>query len=272
MQTLAEIKAILEQHGLSPRHALGQNFLIERTLIAKLLDAAGAKAGDVVLEVGPGTGTLTEALLERGCRVIACELDRGLAEVLRHRLGSNPTFTLIEGDCLATGKKLNADIAQALAGVAAFKLIANLPYQAATPLILNLLIDHAACGVLAVTIQKEVAERLAAKPGGKDYGTLAVVAQAAAEIAPVAKLPPECFWPRPEITSAMVLLTRRAEPLTNELGKLASFAQGLFSKRRKQLGAILGRTKAFPEGIGADLRPESLSPADFVRLMHSHGE
>ncbi|MBX9738216.1 MAG: hypothetical protein K2X32_14950, partial [Phycisphaerales bacterium] len=98
MQTLTEIKAMLEERGLSPRHALGQNFLIEQKLITKLIDSAGAQPGDLVLEVGPGTGTLTEALLDRGCRVIACELDRGLAELLRDRLGSRASFTLIEGD------------------------------------------------------------------------------------------------------------------------------------------------------------------------------
>jgi 16S rRNA (adenine1518-N6/adenine1519-N6)-dimethyltransferase len=276
VQTLTEIKAMLEERGLSPRHALGQNFLIEQKLITKLIDSAGAQPGDLVLEVGPGTGTLTEGLLDRGCRVIACELDRGLAELLRDRLGSRASFTLIEGDCLASGKRLNTDVVRALdvasAGAPpAFKLIANLPYQAATPLMLNLLIEHPGCSHMAVTIQREVAQRLGAPAGSKDYGLLGVVAQAGAHIEPVAKLPPECFWPRPEITSAMVLLTRRQTPLTPDLGRLASFCHTLFSKRRKQLGAILGRDVPFPPGIDPALRPENCSPEDLIRLMVALG-
>src|SRR4051812_5019410 len=106
MQTLIQIRALLEERGLAPRKSLGQNFLIDQNLIRKLVDASGVGAGDLVLEVGPGTGTLTEELLERGCEVVACELDRGLAELLRERLGANPRFTLVEGDCLASKREI----------------------------------------------------------------------------------------------------------------------------------------------------------------------
>src|SRR6186713_2406397 len=109
MQTLAQIRELLESRGLAPRKSLGQNFLIDHNLIRKLVDASGAAAGDLVLEVGPGTGALTEELLDRGCRVIACELDRGLAELLRERFAATAgsgRFTLIEGDCLASKRAL----------------------------------------------------------------------------------------------------------------------------------------------------------------------
>ncbi len=263
---------MLAERDLSPRHALGQNFLIEHKLITKLIDSAQPAPNDLILEVGPGTGTLTEGLLERNLRVVACELDRGLASLLRDRLATNPRFTLIEGDCLATGKRLNPEALEALQRISVeaaprFKLIANLPYQAATPLMLNLLIEHRGCSHLAVTIQREVAQRLMAPPGSKDYGLLGVVAQAAARIDLVAKLPPECFWPRPDITSAMVLLTRLDQPLTPDLAGLASFCHTLFSKRRKQLGAILGRDVPFPAGIDPADRPENLAPAELIRLM-----
>jgi len=272
VQTLTEIKAMLEERGLSPRHALGQNFLIEQKLITKLIDSVGPAPGDLILEVGPGTGTLTEALLDQGLRVVACELDRGLAALLRDRLGTNPNFTLIEGDCLASGKRLNPAVHEALQRVAGeavlrFKLIANLPYQAATPLMINLLIDHPGCSHMGVTIQREVAQRLMAPTGSKEYGLLGAVAQAAARIELIAKLPPECFWPRPEITSAMALITRLEHTLTPDLAELATFCHTLFSKRRKQLGAILGRGLAFPSGIDPAHRPENLAPPDLIRLM-----
>ena len=125
MQTLTEIKSLLESHGLRPRHALGQNFLCDHNLIRKLVDASGVKSGDRVLEVGPGTGTLTEELLARGCRVIACELDSMLASLLRVRLADHlktGAFTLIEGDCLAGKHALSPEVANALgAGPAAEK-------------------------------------------------------------------------------------------------------------------------------------------------------
>jgi 16S rRNA (adenine1518-N6/adenine1519-N6)-dimethyltransferase len=269
VQTLAEIKTMLAERGLKPRHALGQNFLIDKNLVAKLVDASGVKAGDLVLEVGPGTGTLTEVLLERGCRVVACELDESLAALLNERipaLGCGDRFRLIEGDCLEKGKKLNRQAAMAI-GEEPFVLVANLPYGAATPLMLSLLIDHPHCSRLAVTIQREVAERLGAKPGSKDYGLISVVAQALGEVKVIGKLPPECFWPRPEVTSAMVLVERRARALTRDGQGLAALCQRLFSKRRKQLGAILGRTQELPPGVGAEQRPEELSVEQMVALM-----
>jgi len=276
VQTLADIKLLLESAGLSPRKSLGQNFLIDKNLIGRLLDAAKLTPGELVLEVGPGTGTLTEGLLERGCRVVACELDRGLAEMLRTRVptlpmpGAATNFTLIEGDCLGKHRSLNADAAAALgAGAEPFKLVANLPYAAATPLMLTLLINHPQCSLQAVTIQKEVAERMAAKPGTDAYGALSIVAQAMAEIATVATLPPECFWPRPDVTSAMVLVTRRATPLTADPAGLLDLCQRMFAQRRKQIGTTLGRATALPAGITADQRPETLSVQQFVQLQES---
>jgi len=273
MQSLQQIRAMLEARGLSPRHALGQNFLIDQNLVAKLVDAAHVQPAETILEVGPGTGTLTDALLHRGCRVIACEMDTGLAQLLRDRLLSPASpaasrFTLIEGDCLASGKRLNEHAAAALAG-SPFKLVANLPYQAATPLMLSLLIDHPLCSLQAVTIQREVADRLLAPPGSKDYGLLGIVAQAMGEVSLIAKLPPECFWPRPKVHSAMVLIRRREKPLTDQPANLARFCQTLFSKRRKQLGAILGRSLPFPASINPTQRPEELSPTQIIELMHT---
>ncbi len=206
-QTLSEIRGLLASRGLSPRHALGQNFLIDHNLLRRLVDESGVGAGDLVLEVGPGTGTLTEELLARGCEVIACELDRGLAGLLRNRLGNEARFTLVEGDCLEGKRALSGALAGALAG-RPFTLVANLPYGSATPLMLTLLVDHPECRAMFATIQREVADRLAARPGSKAYGPLAVVASLLARVRTVAALAPECFWPRPEVTSAMVAIER----------------------------------------------------------------
>ncbi len=283
MQTLADIKAILAQHGLAPRKALGQNFLLDHNLIHKLVDASCVGSGDVVLEVGPGTGTLTEELLSRGSRVIACELDHGLARMLRARFASttNGSFTLIEGDCLDGKHALNEELTRALRDMASgapgeqsgrgFRLVANLPYGAASPLMTTLLVSWKNCRSMHVTIQREVADRLLARPGTDEYGTLGIIAQAAAEISLVATLPPECFWPRPDVTSAMVSIVRRTAPLTDDLPRLAACCQKVFGQRRKQIGSVLGRSFAFPPGIGASQRAEQLSVEQLIELSRVDG-
>lgn len=272
MQTLTEMKRLLEERGLAPRKALGQNFLIDQNLVRKLVDASGAAPGDLLLEVGPGTGTLTEELLSRGCEVVACELDRGLAQLLRDRLvapeGGQPVggrLTLVEGDCLQSKRSLNPAVLAALRG-RPFKLVANLPYGAATPLITTLLTSHPECPAMYVTVQREVADRLAAGPGSKDYGPLSVVVGASADVRLIANLPPECFWPKPDVTSAMVAVVRREKPVIEDLGALGVLCQRVFGQRRKQLGSILGRDREFPLGIRATQRAEELSVEQLAAL------
>ncbi len=281
MQTLAQIKSLLEERGLRPKRSLGQNFLIDHNLIRKLVDAAGVGPGSLVLEVGPGTGTMTEELLARGCEVVACELDDALAAMNRERLPTVPggeRFSLIHGDCLAGKRAVNAELLRALGG-RAFSLVSNLPYGAGTPLMSTLLIDHSECRALAVTIQREVADRLTAKPGSKDFGPLAVIAQALCTVERIATAPPECFWPRPDVTSAMVLLRRLDRPLTDDARGLSRFCDVIFSQRRKQLGSLLGkqidwsRIAQSPgcEGLVPALRAEQLSVAQVIALRRAIG-
>lgn len=286
MQTLAEIKSLLESRGLRPKRSLGQNFLVDHNLIRKLVDASGVRSGDLVLEVGPGTGTMTEELLARGCEVIACELDDGLAAMLRERIPTLPggvaggRFTLIHRDCLEDKHHLAPEIVAALAG-RRFALVANLPYGAATPLMMTLLLAFPACGCMAVTIQREVADRLLAEPNNKDYGPLAVIAQVVARVERIAKAPPECFWPRPDVTSAMVLLTRRIDPppATSDLAGLSDLLRDLFAHRRKQLGGLLGHAIDWSavagapgcEALAPTLRAEQLSIAQILALGRAIG-
>lgn len=266
MQTLAQIRDMLAAAGLAPRHSLGQNFLVDHNLIRKLVDASGVRSGDVVLEIGPGTGTMTEELLSRGAEVVACELDRGLAALLRDRLvPREPRLRLVEGDCLESKRTLNAEVAGALAG-RPFVLVANLPYGAATPLMTTLLTQFPGCASMWVTIQREVAERMAARPGGREYGLLSVMTQAACDVRPVASLPPECFWPRPEVASSMVGVIRKRVPLTDDVSRLAALCSVVFGQRRKQLGSILGRGIAWPTTIDPRQRAEELSVEQLVAL------
>jgi 16S rRNA (adenine1518-N6/adenine1519-N6)-dimethyltransferase len=261
MQTLQEIRSLLDAYGLAPKRSMGQNFLIDQNLIRGLVDASGVAAGELVLEIGPGTGTLTEELLDRGCRVVACELDNGMVRLLTDRFRDRPAgqFTLIAGDCLAGKSELNPEITESLGG-SEFRLIANLPYGAASPLMV-LLARNAMCLGQYVTIQREVAERVRAKVGTKDYSELSVLVQACAEVRKLSVLPPECFWPRPKVVSEMIAIEPRREGRMSdsEYNQLGVLSRKLFTQRRKQIGAVLGRDRPFPEGIDASARPEQLT-------------
>ena len=276
LQTLSEIRQLLADRGLRPKHRLGQNFLHDKNQLARLIEAAQISPGDLVLEVGPGTGTLTEAMLEAGAEVIACEIDEGMATIVADGLARwtapQAGLFLIHGDAIKR-RHLNPEIVDRLGG-RPFKLIANLPYQIASPLISTLLIEHPNCGGQFVTIQREVADRLMAVPGGKDYGPMSVIVQGLAQVRRIAVLSPSCFWPEPEVTSAMVAIVPKeiTERVSLENAReLARFITTLFTKRRKQLGGIIGRTHAaWPaletQGITPDLRPEALSAAQLIEL------
>lgn len=267
MQTLAEIKSLLEARGLRPKRSLGQNFLTDQNLILKLVRASGLGPGDCVLEVGPGTGTLTEALLDTGARVVCSELDDALVELLRERLGSRENFTLVHGDCLMRGRTLNLDIANQI-GIGPFALAANLPYGCASPLLSDLLLRWPTCTLMVVTVQKELVDRLLAKPRTREYGPISIIAQAACEGERIASMPPECFWPRPKVDSAMARLRRREEPLC-DLQALSVTCGALFRHRRKRIAAPLRDLlddEPPPEGVSPDMRAEEVQLDAFVRL------
>ncbi len=278
MQTLSEIKELLDLAGHAPKKALGQNFLFDHNLINKLIDASGVTESDLVLEVGPGTGALTVALLDRGVRVVAIELDSGLAGVLRETLGSKfpNQFTLIEGDCLATKRALNVDAVRVLADEE-FKLVANLPYHAATPLMITLMTKHPQCTGAFTTIQREVAQRFGAGCGSKIYGTVGVIAQCLGDVEHIATLPPSCFWPRPEVTSAMFGWTRSEKPIAGDDWQwwtvFADLTQHFFMSRRKKISSAMKKLAPgfshYPDGVSADERIDQLTPMQIESLCRS---
>jgi len=306
LQTLTEIKSALAAHGLRPKHRLGQNFLHDHGKLALILDAAAIAPGDLVLEVGPGTGTLTQALAGAGARVVAVEVDEDLAAVLRETLAPHEaSVSLVFADVLAGKHAINPAVIDALedAGTGPlhpagetpspnpsrregdenrpepvkdarhpFKLVANLPYQIASPLLANLALDHPALSLAVVMVQREVADRLTADPGGKDYGPLGVLIRAAFEVDRVTTLPPGCFWPPPNVHSAVVRLRRRGRPLADDLPALAALLHRLFSRRRKQIGTILGRDTPLPPGVDPTRRPESLSVPQLAALAKLLGD
>jgi 16S rRNA (adenine1518-N6/adenine1519-N6)-dimethyltransferase len=271
VQNLGDIKAMLAALGLRPKHRLGQNFLHDANQMRRIMEAAAIEPGDLVLEVGPGTGALSVRLLESGARLVAVEIDGDLEPILRRAFEPYPDRArLILGDALAGKHAINPAIIEALGGEP-FKLIANLPYNIASPLLIDLVVDHPTMSLAVVLIQREVADRIAALPGGsggggKDYGPLTVMIQAMCEVEKIAVLRPGCFWPQPKVDSMVVRLARRNEPLTDDPHALSCLVQRLFGKRRKQIGSILGRDTTLPPGVDPHARPERLSIEQLVAL------
>jgi len=236
---------------------LGQHFLSDPTILARIADALDARAGESVIEIGPGRGALTQELLARGLRVIAIEKDRGLAAALKAR----DNLTVVTGDALELDwHSYGAD-----------QVIGNIPYYITSPLIDKALAPPLPKRVIFL-VQDEVADRIAAKPGGKIYGALSVGVQAVCRVEKLFTVAPGAFRPAPKVRSALLRLTPLAEPLVRpqEVAPLRAFVAACFSRRRKQLhNAIPGATAAGLMALGFDpkARPETLAPADFVRLL-----
>ena len=273
-QTKHQIESLLDRAGSRPRHQFGQNFMIDQNLVRSVADAGRLTTEDCVIEVGPGTGTLTEELFGRAGRVVVVEIDRDLAELLRQTFADRPNFQLIEGDALAGKHGLSADLNAAIVSQReagrSVKLVANLPYNIASPLVVEMLI--AGVDLLCFTVQKEVAYRMGAAPGSADYGPLSVMVQLLARVEVLRTLPPQAFWPQPKIDSALVRVTRddRLGRIARPLGR---FTHALFSFRRKTLrrgllqagydaDAVLART-----GLDGQKRAEEFPPDAFVRMF-----
>lgn len=272
-QTKTQIQSLLEQASARPRHRFGQNFMIDQNVVRLVADAGMIQSGETVIEVGPGTGTLTEEILARGANVIAVEIDRDLAALLRERLAGNKQFQLIEGDALAGKHELNADLLMVCQSDSSTrkKLVANLPYNIASPLIIELLI--AGVDLLVFTVQKEVADRLRATEKDDAYGPLSVMANMLSDVEVLRTISPHSFWPAPKIESALVRMARRNQ-LAAQASEFSEFVHKIFSYRRKTL------RKAFLEaGFNPDIlnqltidsqqRPENLSPATLWQLFQT---
>lgn len=271
-QTQSYLRKIFGRRGLTPRHRLGQNFLIDLNLHDLIADQAVIEPGDMVLEVGPGAGALTSLMAGRGARVLAVEVDPGMAALATEAIGAYPNARVLNVDALASKHSVHPEVLEMLARGREgrpYKLVANLPYNIATPLIMNLMVDDAnRPGLVVVTIQKELGERMMAKPGDTENSALSVILQALADVEIARVLPPSVFWPRPKVESAVVVI--RPDPARREaVGDLTWFhriVRDVFLYRRKALRAVLA--KLAPEGIGKpeiDALLQSLSIPGSIR-------
>lgn len=269
-----QIAAQLESAGLSPKRSRGQNFVVDPNTVRRIARLADVGIGDRVLEIGAGLGSLTLALAETGATVRAVEIDPELVPLLRSNCAGLGNVTVIEGDAMSL------DWDAVLAPHDDWMLVANLPYNVATPLIADLLDDEPRITRMLVMIQREVAERLVARVGDGAYGAVSVKVDYWAESSIVGHVPAAVFLPRPKVESSLVSIVRRPRPPVESDDPIApaglfALVRAGFAKRRKMLrgalaGIVTGEQFA-AAGIDPTSRAEELSTADWVRLARAVG-
>ena len=267
---------ILNRFKLRADKKLGQNFLIDENVVHQIVAAAELSEADTVLEVGPGIGTLTQGLAESKARVVAVELDTRLLPVLATTLNGYDNVRVVHGDIL----KVNI---MEEVGAPSFKVCANLPYYITTPIIFALLEKRLPMERLVAMVQKEVAERMAAQPGGKEYGALSVAIQYYTEPKIAFIVPPTSFIPAPAVDSAVIVCKRREKPPVEVCDEALFFrvVKAAFSLRRKMLSNSLKNMGIKSEqvakwlelaGVDGKRRAETLSLEDFAKLTNSFNE
>lgn len=228
-------KELLQRHGLVLKKSLGQNFLIDPNILNKIVSAAGLDATKGALEIGPGIGALTQQLAKQAARVVAIEIDQRLLPLLEETLDGYPNARVIHGDVLKV--ELRPLFEQQFADVSGVSVVANLPYYITTPIIMKLLEEKLPLENIVVMIQKEVADRMSAKPGGKEYGSLSIAVQYYCEPEIVTIVPHTVFVPQPNVDSAVIKLKVRKGPPVEVEDEAFFFdvVQAAFVQRRKTI-------------------------------------
>ena len=272
--------AVLQKYHFNFQKKFGQNFLIDTHVLDKIIRAAEITKDDFVLEIGPGIGTMTQYLAQAAREVVAVEIDKALIPILQETLSGFPNAEVIQDDIL---KVDIAELAAERNGGRPIKVVANLPYYITTPIIMSLFEHDVPLALVTVMVQKEVAERMQAGPGSKDYGALSLAVQYYADPYIVANVPPNCFMPRPNVGSAVIRLTRhKVPPVQVEDEKLMfQMIRASFNQRRKTLVNGLNHspemtltkeqiTKAVEGlGTGAGVRGEALTLEEFAKLSNT---
>jgi 16S rRNA (adenine1518-N6/adenine1519-N6)-dimethyltransferase len=288
-QTLSYLRNLFGAHGIRPKNKLGQSFLIDLNLLDVLIQAAELSREDLVVEIGSGTGGLTTRLADQAGAVLSVEIDPDFVPLARDAVAGRDNVVLLYADVLKNKNHLNPRMLAALAelrersGCGVLKLVANMPYAVATPVLSNFLLSDFVFERMVVMVQSEIAERLMAVPGTKDYGSLAVLLQSLADVEVVRRVPPAVFWPRPQVASAIVMIrpnpTKRAH--VGDVVRFRNFLRDLYTHRRKNLrsglAAMPGGRSAKEEidqklnqlGVDGTTRAENLDIGQHLRLCQA---
>ena len=273
----------IKKYEFAFQKKFGQNFLIDDHVITKIINAAEIKKDDLVLEIGPGIGTMTQYLAESARKVIAVEIDKNLIPILGETLAEYDNVTIINEDIL----KLDITrLVEEETDGKPIKVVANLPYYITTPIIMGLFESHVSLQSITVMVQKEVADRMQVGPGSKDYGALSLAVQYYAKPYIAANVPPNCFIPRPGVGSAVIRLTRYEEPpvMVKDESLMFKLIRASFNQRRKTLQNGIANSPELPYskvqvektlekmGLAANVRGESLTLAEFAKLSDTISE
>lgn len=267
----------IKKYEFAFQKKFGQNFLIDDHVITKIINAAEITKDDLVLEIGPGIGTMTQYLAESARKVIAVEIDKNLIPILGETLAEYDNVTVINEDILKLD--INRLVEKENAGKP-IKVVANLPYYITTPIIMGLFESHVPLQSITVMVQKEVADRMQVGPGSKDYGALSLAVQYYAKPYIAANVPPNCFIPRPGVGSAVIRLTRYEEPpvTVKDESLMFKLIRASFNQRRKTLQNGIANSPELPYSkaqvekalekmeLAANVRGESLTLAEFAKL------
>jgi len=271
--------------GLHTRHRFGQNFLVSLDAMDRFVDSADLQPGDLVLEIGTGLGRLTVRLADRAGHVVSVEIDDAFHAIAATHLADVPNVTLLGCDFLQSKHRINPTVTDAMSASGAsasapIKVVSNLPYSISSPAIVNLLEWDVPVGQMLLTVQREVAERLTATPGTGEYGPLTVYVDYWATVQRLFTLPRTAFWPRPDVTSAVIRVTPRPERTrTDDYSGFANTVRVLFTSRRKTLSRALRSgwdrelASRLPEELGLDprMRVEQLRTEDFEAIARVAG-
>ena len=242
--TLSALKAALRERGIFPKKRLGQNFLIDQNILRLIVKTAAISERDIILEIGTGAGSLTKLLGERAHEVLGVEIDRGLFNLSWEVLTPYKNIHLINMDVLKSKTAIDPRVEEILKGWLqsnrglTLKVVSNLPYSISTPAIIAILEGELPVELMVLTLQKEIVDRLAARPGTKEYGVLSIIAQLFAEIHIVRTLPAKVFWPVPQVESAIVVLNvdkEKAHKIVPDYRLFSTIVRAVFQSRRKTL-------------------------------------
>jgi len=287
MQTKQQIKALLDAADISPKKSLAQHYLIDMNLMRVLLDTARICSSDVVLEVGCGTGSLTEEMAEKAGRCIAVELDKTLANIAKNQLAQARNVDILNTDILQSKHTLNPETTNLLTKYrerykGRVLLVSNLPYNIATPLMINLIKGRLNLDAMYVTVQKQLAQRMTAKPGSGHYGALTIYLKLTGTVKTIRTLKPTVFWPQPRVESVMVSYQRSRQKTAKiqNINVLSDIVKFFMAHRRKMLKTCIklheknklkinNWLEIFKQAsIKPSLRPEQLTPQNYLTLAN----
>lgn len=276
---LEETKFIMKKYGIKADKKLGQNFLISEEVVTSIVNSADIKEDDMVIEIGPGLGTLTKYLLEKAGKVVCIELDKRMIEILNDRFSLYSNFELINDDVLKVNLEQIIANQKKSGKIKNVKIVANLPYYITTPIVMKLLEEKLDIESITIMIQKEVAERLIAIPGGKETGAITYSVFYYCESEKILEVPNSSFIPEPEVTSEVIKLKIRKENVVEveNTKKMFSVIKSAFMQRRKTLLNVLTNTKIFESKqqgakileelkLDINIRPENLTLQDYANI------